>query len=107
MSAPPIVWIDERIAKGLTQDKDAELAERGIDQIRYVSQERVNDLVRAARGPDERIVQIQSLAGILYGLTDQGRLFAYGQPLDIQDKFEGVPPREPGWHEVAGAELQP
>ena len=54
---------------------------------------------------DERIIEIESLAGMLYGLTNEGRLFAYGQPLDIQDQFDGVPPREPGWHEVAGAEL--
>ena len=105
MSAPPIVWIDERIAKGLPQAKDEELAERGVDQIRYVSQERVNDLVNAAIGPDDTIIQITSLAGMLYGLTSAGRLFAYGQPLGIQDQFEGVPDREPGWYEVAGTTL--
>ena len=88
MSAPPIVWIDERIAKGLPQAKDEELAERGVDQIRYVSQERVNDLVNAAIGPDELIIQIQNvveqrqlgdvsrLDSKLIALTNQGRLFA-------------------------------
>ena len=84
MSAPPIVYIDERIARGLAQDKDPELAERGIDQIRYVNQARVNELVQAAIGPDELIIQIQnvreSVAEVavdkLIALTNQGRLFA-------------------------------
>ena len=84
MSAPPIVWIDERIARGLPQDKDPELAERGVSQIRYVNQARVNDLVQAAIGPDELIIQIQNIGehvgavGIdkLIALTNHGRLFA-------------------------------
>ena len=109
MSAPPIVWIDERIARGLAQDKDPELAERGIDQIRYISQERVNALVNAALPPDEIIIQIQEVGGMLHGLTNQGRLMAYGQPLGIHDQLniDDAPPGEPGWHEIAGAELQP
>lgn len=107
MSAPPIVWIDERIARGLAQAKDPELAERGVDQIRYIAQERVDELVQAARGPGEIIIMIQDVGGMLYGLTNQGRLFAYGQPLGIQDKLDGVPDREAGWYEVAGHELAP
>ena len=83
MSAPAIVWIDERVAHGLPQAKDEELAERGVDQIRYVSQERVNELVQAAIGPSELIIQIVSLSwedgdqagSELVGLTSQGRLF--------------------------------
>ena len=112
MSAPPIVWIDERIAKGLPQAKDEELAERGVDQIRYVSQDRVNDLVNAALPPDEIIIQIQEVGGMLHGLTNQGRLMAYGQPLGIQDHLNvsDRPPGDPGWYEVAGmmlSELEP
>lgn len=84
MNAPPIVWIDERIAKGLPQEKDAELAERGVDQVRYVSQDRVNDLVNAAVGPSELIIQIQNVGehvgdigqDKLIALTNHGRLFA-------------------------------
>lgn len=96
MSAPPIVWIDERIARGLPQDMDGELAERGVDQVRYVSQERVNALVSAARGPGEIIIQIQNVGEILYGLSNQGRLFAQGE-------VDGVP----GWHLIAAGELEP
>ena len=104
MSAPAIVWIDERVAHGLPQAKDEELAERGVDQIRYVSQERVNDLVNAVLPPDEIIIQIQEVGGMLHGLTNQGRLMAYGQPLGIQDQqnLSDLPPGEPGWYEVAG-----
>ena len=90
MSAPPIVWIDERIAKGLPQAKDEELAERGVDQIRYVSQERVNDLVRAAKGPDEFIIQLNvNAAGVLYGLSNYGRVFAFLQgDADTKPRWE-------------------
>ena len=105
MSAPPIVWLDDRIAGRLPQDKDPELAERGGSQTRYISQDRVTELVNAARGPGEMIVQIQELGGILHGLTNQGRLFAYGQPLGIQDTLDGVPEPTVGWYEVAGVEL--
>ena len=107
MSAPPIVWIDERIARGLPQAKDEELAERGVDQICYVAQERVNELVRAAGGPEELIIQIQEVGGILHGLTNHGRLMAYSQPLGIQDQLNvsDLPPGEPGWYEVGGMTL--
>ena len=107
MSAPPIVWIDERIARGLAQEKDAELAERGVDQIRYVSQDRVNELVHAAGGPAELIIQIQTVGSMLYGLTNTGRLFCYGQALGIQDELDGVPSGVVGWYEIAAAELAP
>ncbi len=97
MKAPPIVWLDERVAAGLPQEKDAELAERGINQIRYVTQARVNDLVNAARGPGELIVQIQTVGEILFGLTNQGRLFAWGS----------VSGETPGWALMAENELEP
>ena len=103
--APPIVWLDDRIAGQLPQDKDRELAERGGSQTRYISQARVDDLIQAARGPGELIIQIQDVGGMLHGLTNQGRLFAYGQALGIQDQLDGVPEGTVGWHEVAGAEL--
>ena len=107
MTAPPIVLIDERVARGLPHAKDEELAERGVDQISYVSQERVNDLVRAAGGPDELIIQIQEVGGMLHGLTNLGRLMAYGQSHGIQDQqnLSDLPPGEPGWYEVAGTIL--
>jgi hypothetical protein len=80
VNAPPIVWIDERIARGLAQEKDPELAERGVDQIRYIAQDRVNELVRSAHGPDEFIVQISTRVNEradqrLVALTNYGRLF--------------------------------
>ena len=93
MSAPPIVWIDERIARGLPQDKDPELAERGINQIRYVNQARVNDLVQAAIGPDELLVQLNVTgAGVLYGLSNYGRVFCF---------LQGDVDKSPRWELVA------
>ncbi len=111
--APAIVWIDARIASGLSTIKDEELAERGVDQIRYVAQERVDHLVRAAKGPDEFIVEITDSAGMLYGLTNYGRLFAYGQPIGIKDLEEldpllaGIPASPSGWYLIAESELAP
>ncbi len=97
--APAIVWIDARIASSLSTIKDEELAERGVDQIRYVAQERVNELVQAAIGPDELIIQIQDVGGILHGLTNQGRLMAFGQLVD------SVPDLAAGWYAIAPAAL--
>ena len=93
MNAPPIVWIDERIAKGLAQAKDEELAERGVNQIRYVSQERVNELVNAAIGPGELLVQLNvTAAGVLYGLSNYGRVFCF---------LQGDVDKSPRWELVA------
>lgn len=103
MKAPSIVWIDERIAAGLPQDKDAELAERGINQIRYVSQKRVNDLVDAARPPGELIIQIQTVGEILYGLTNHGQLYAFGV---VIGKTPGDD-RAAGWNLMIESELSP
>ena len=105
MSAPPIIYIDERIARGLAQDKDPELAERGIDQIRYINQSRVTELVRAAGGPDELIIQIQNVAervadirqDKLIALTNHGRLFA------AEFDNDGVPI----WGELILPDLEP
>jgi hypothetical protein len=78
-AAPPIIWLDERVAARMATSKDPELAERGVDQVRYIIQNRVNDLVAAARGPLEIIVQIHTYAaGVLYGLSSAGRLYALG-----------------------------
>lgn len=94
-NAPPIVWLDDRIAAQLPQAKDEELAERGGSQTRYISQTRVNALVDAARGPSEMIVQIQAVGQILYGLSNQGRLFAQGT----------VDGQVAGWHLLVDAQL--
>jgi hypothetical protein len=78
VSAPPIIWLDERVASRMPQQKDPELAERGVDQVRYIIQNRVNDLVAAARGPSEFIVQIVDHSGMIFGLSNHGRLWAFG-----------------------------
>ncbi len=82
MNAPPIIWIDERIAAGLPQAKDEELAERGVDQIRYIEQHRVNELVSAARGGDEFICQIavDNDGAMIFGLSNLGRLWIFMKP---------------------------
>lgn len=82
MNAPPIIWIDERIAAGLPQGKDPELAERGVDQIRYIAHDRVTEMVSAARGGDEFICNISAQGRLLYGLSNYGRLFIFLKPED-------------------------
>jgi len=104
---PPIVWLDDRVARNLPQDKDAELAERGGSQTRYISQERVNALVDAARGPGEMIVQIQTVGEMLYGLSNSGRLFAFGQLAYPEGVDQATGELRAGWLEVAGSELAP
>ena len=114
MRAPPIVWIDERIAAGLPQDKDGELAERGVNQIRYVTQDRVNALVNAAHGPAEFFVQIL-VAGVgeapdnsgnypllLVGLTNFGRVMRQIQ-IDDGDAEAG---QRVIWENVEPPELE-
>ena len=98
MNAPPIIWIDERIAAGLPQAKDEELAERGVEQIRYIAQSRVNDLVNAARGGDEFICQLSASGRILYGLSNFGRLYIFIKP---EEHIGGE------WALLADRELQP
>ena len=106
MKAPKVVWIDERIAAGLPQEKDGELAARGVDQIRYVAQDRVNDLVRAAMGGEEFIVQISEAQGMLFGLSNLGRLWAFGNFLNDGD--EGIEDMKADvWGLVAERELAP
>jgi len=82
MNAPPIIWIDERIASNLPQAKDEELAERGVEQVRYIAQSRVNDLVEAARGGDEFICQIavDNDGQMIFGLSNLGRLWIFMKP---------------------------
>ena len=52
-------------------------------------------------------MSIQTVGEILHGLSNFGRLFAYGQPIGIQQQLDGVPERIAGWYLVAERELTP
>ena len=61
MNAPASIWLDERVARTLPRVKDEELAERGVAQIRYFSEEEVAGMVRRVGPPAEMVVQIAAL----------------------------------------------
>lgn len=76
MSGPPEIWIDARIAPRMNTEPDPDVTADGVDQLRYVSAERLAELVRSAAGGTEFFIQINLVAGgIMFALTNYGRLF--------------------------------
>ncbi len=61
VTEPTDVWIDVRVAINLPNFKDEELAERGVDQIHYIHEEKVKQLLRQVGPPDEAVIQIAAL----------------------------------------------
>ena len=74
--------------------------------------ERLKDGVRGTNlvarfGGEEFIVQIHtSPAGVIYGLSNLGRLWAYGNQLDGSGPEAGIPEKNIGWHLIAERELE-
>jgi len=86
-NSPVDIWLDERIARGLPRVKDAELAERGVDQVHYIREDEVKELIRRQGLPDEVLFQIVAgEGGRLYGLSNLGKVYGLGSE---------------GWEEVA------
>lgn len=90
MSEPTEIWLDARVAKTLPTRKDDELAERGVDQVHYIHEAKVKEMLRQVGPPEEMIVQVTGSPGILYGLSNLGNVYALGND---------------GWEQVA-AELK-
>ena len=67
---------------------------KGVDQLLYISQERVAEITRAAAGGPEFFVQILLDAGTLIGLTNYGRIFHHE-------------PDALAWFEIPGPEIEP
>ncbi len=99
--APELVFIDPRVAFRLpgTKAAAAEDAAGGTDEpIGYIRQDIFEDKLRQAAGVDQEIIiQVQTVGAILYGLSNLGRLFAYGV----------VSGGTPGWELMAERELSP
>lgn len=88
MRAPVAVYIDDRVAGSLATEKDLELAERGIEQAKYIRDDVVQRLVRDAAGhAPEFLVQIHDMGGLMFGLTNTGRLFS----TDLAGPWEEIP----------------
>jgi hypothetical protein len=74
VNGPPEVWIDRRVIGTMKTEPDLDKPE-GVEQLLYISQERVAEITRAARGGDEFFIQIMLDQGALVGLTNYGRIF--------------------------------
>ncbi len=101
MSAPERVFLDPRVAARLpvTEDEAGQQMLGDTEPVEYVSMEyhagRLLEISKTKEDPEEWIVQISGTDAILYGLSNLGRTYAYG---DVNG--------EPGWHRVAEAEVQ-
>ncbi len=101
MNAPTPIFIDPRVAARLpsSEDEAGQQTLGDTEPIEYVSMEyhasRLLEIQKHQEGPEEWIAQISGTDAILYGLSNLGRTYAYG---DVNG--------EPGWHRVAEAELR-
>lgn len=91
MSDPAEIWLDPRVIRSINTEPDPE-----IPLVRYRSDQRVGELLTQAGG-DEFFIQIElSNGGIMFALTNYGRLFrqSVGAPsweiVDVPD-FGGSP----------------
>ena len=93
MSGPDEIWIDSRLVRNFKTEPDLDAPE-DVEQLRYVSSERLAALVRSAAGGDEFFIQILLDAGTLIGLTNYGRIFHHE-------------PDALAWFEIPVPEIEP
>ena len=96
MRAPTAAWIYARVDGQKATEQDAELAERGVEQVLFVRDDIVKRMIADARGGDEVVVQITRRRNErdedrLALLTNYGRIFV---------EVTG------GWKEVPGPGLE-
>ena len=75
MSGPAEIWIDSRVVHTFRTEPDPDALAGGVPELRYISDDRVAEMVQAARGGDEFFIQILLDDGALIGLTNYGRIF--------------------------------
>ena len=102
--APAKVFIDPRVAFRLPASKgDAVEGQAGgtDEPVAYIRQDIYEERLRqAANVNQEIIISIQAVGATLFGLSNLGRLFAHGVPLDA-----GNAPAV--WHLITERELAP
>lgn len=108
MSAPPRVFMDERIAARLPEtpaDAQEEIGQ-DVDVVAYIREDVHLEAVRSASTWEgsELIVQISQAHGMLFGISNQGRLFAFGVTTD-QAQLDIVPEGSESWNLIAESEL--
>lgn len=91
MSGPAEIWLDARVVGSMKTGPDADA---GGQQLRYISEDRVGEMIRQASGGDEFFIQILLDEGALIGLTNYGRIFHH----------EGD---AAAWFEIPGPEIEP
>lgn len=76
MRAPVAVYVDDRVARTMATEKDLEMAERGIEQVKYIREDVVKRMVSDATGyqAPEYLIQIHDFGGLLWGLSNYGRI---------------------------------
>ncbi len=101
MKTPETIWLDPRVAARLPDSQAAaleQLAGPDIKPVGYMREDIVTKRIIAASNVDqELLVQIQETGGILYALSNHGRLWAYG----------GVDAEPICWNLMAESELVP
>jgi hypothetical protein len=97
--APARIFIDPRVAATLPEtlpDGGAALGPGGVKSIEYIHGDVVREQIRAASNVGEEIIiMIQTVGDVIHGLSNQGRLWAFGV----------VAGGETEWHLIAGNEL--
>lgn len=87
--APPEIWLDVRVAGTIPNEPSPEFDE---SQVRYFSANRVREMVAAARGGPEFLIQLnQDPGGFMLGLSNYGRIFHQNSGMD--------------WVEIKGPDL--
>jgi len=75
VSGPAEIWLDSRVVRSFKTEPDLDAPE-DVEQLRYVSSERVADLVRSASGGAEFFIQVElGAGGVMFALTNFGRIF--------------------------------
>lgn len=76
MRAPVAIFLDDRVAASVPTEPDLEMAERGIEQVKYVREDVLQRLVRDAAGQAQQYpVSLTFGAGLLWALMSNGRIF--------------------------------
>lgn len=93
---PPELWLDPRVLVSMKTEPDPDAA---VQLVKYISSEYARSLVRAAQGGPEFFIQIQlGAAGIMFALTNYGRLFRQNaevgvwEAVDVPDFSEAPAP---------------
>ena len=97
---PDRIFIDPRVAATLPEtlpEGGSVVGPGGVKQIEYIHADVCREQIRAASSVGEEIIiMIQTVGDIIHGLSNFGRLWAFGVVGNVGD---------PVWHLLAESEL--